>query len=156
MDITGWQLGDPHPHRPAHGGPIGHNWLMFLLAIPIIFHELKQHNNNCMWLVELQKWPYLPVEQPQLRNGVRLLNASCSMVRPLSNWVTLQTHRQPRLWGFLFATTPRHQLVQIFSCTYGTRVGTTSCTYYTYRNWAIYICWVMSRRVYKPKPSELL
>ena len=33
----GWRLaglGDPHPHRPAHGGPIGYNSLTFLLAIP--------------------------------------------------------------------------------------------------------------------------
>ena len=33
-DRTGWRLGDPHPHMPAHGGPIGYNWLMFLLLIP--------------------------------------------------------------------------------------------------------------------------
>ena len=32
----GWRLGDPHPHIPAHGGLKGYNWLMFLLAIPII------------------------------------------------------------------------------------------------------------------------
>ena len=36
MDRTGWRLGDPHPHRPAHGGLKGYNSLMFLLAIPII------------------------------------------------------------------------------------------------------------------------
>ena len=35
MDSTGWQSGDPRPHMPAHGGPIGYNWLMFLLAMPI-------------------------------------------------------------------------------------------------------------------------
>ena len=22
MDRTGWRLGAPHPHRPAHGGPM--------------------------------------------------------------------------------------------------------------------------------------
>ena len=22
MDRTGWRLGDPHPHMPAHGGPL--------------------------------------------------------------------------------------------------------------------------------------
>lgn len=36
MDRTGWRLGDPHPHRPAHDGLKGYKWLMFLLAIPVI------------------------------------------------------------------------------------------------------------------------
>ena len=22
------ELGDPHPHTPAHGGPIGYSWLV--------------------------------------------------------------------------------------------------------------------------------
>ena len=35
MDRTGWRLGDPHPHRPAHGGLKGYNSLMFLLAFLI-------------------------------------------------------------------------------------------------------------------------
>ena len=28
MDSTGWRLGDPHPHMPAHGGLKGYNWLI--------------------------------------------------------------------------------------------------------------------------------